>query len=188
MVKLGNKKDWLKSSPSKELIYNTNFTIKKGGFVILLSESAKDRFKDLDIVATKNKADSFLKYDFQRIRRYANYEGLISSPVLDGQPRQKGFSEHDKKFINHASYKEQLNIIKQAISLCEGDGPIIIEEAYFKGEFTYNICNELNISSSTFTRHKTNALVGFADCLYFLTKNMGDDCIDLRVKKTLKNS
>lgn len=156
--------------------------------IILLSSEAKDRFKDLDIMATKHNSDDFLKYDLQRIRRYASYEGLISSPILDGQPKPIGFSEHDKKFIDHASYKEQLNIIKQAISLCEGDGPIIIEEAYFKGEFTYNICNELNISSSTFTRHKTNALVGFADCLYFLTKNMGDDCIDLRVKKTLKNS
>lgn len=156
--------------------------------IILLSSEAKDRFKDLDIMATKHNSDDFLKYDLQRIRRYASYEGLISSPVLDGQPRQKGFSEHDKKFINHASYKEQLNIIKRAISLCEGDGSIILDDAYFKGELSYNTYKKLNISSSTFTRHKTNALVGFADCLYFLTKNMGDDCIDLRVKKTLKNS
>ena len=156
--------------------------------IILLSSEAKDRFKDLDIMATKHNSDDFLKYDLQRIRRYASYEGLISSPVLDGQPRQKGFSEHDKKFINHASYKEQLNIIKRAISLCEGDGSIILDDAYFKGELSYNTYKKLNISSSTFTRHKTNALVGFADCLYFLTKNMGDGCIDLRVKKTLKNS
>lgn len=138
-------------------------------------------------MATKHNSDDFLKYDLQRIRRYASYEGLISSPVLDGQPRQKGFSEHDKKFINHASYKEQLNIIKQAISLCEGDGSIILDDAYFKGELSYNTYKKLNISSSTFTRHKTNALVGFADCLYFLTKNMGDDCIDLRVQKKVKN-
>lgn len=155
--------------------------------IILLSSEAKDRFKDLDIMATKHNSDDFLKYDLQRIRRYASYEGLISSPVLDGQPRQKGFSEHDKKFINHASYKEQLNIIKQAISLCEGDGSIILDDAYFKGELSYNTYKKLNISSSTFTRHKTNALVGFADCLYFLTKNMGDDCIDLRVQKKVKN-
>ena len=155
--------------------------------IILLSSEAKDRFKDLDIMATKHNSDDFLKYDLQRIRRYASYEGLISSPVLDGQPRQKGFSEHDKKFIDHASYKEQLNIIKQAISLCEGDGSIILEKAYFEGETSYNTYNSLNISCSTYNRHKINALVGFADCLYFLTKNMGDDCIDLRVQKKVKN-
>lgn len=79
-----------------------------------------------------------------------------------------------------------MNIIKQAINFCEGDGSTILEKVYFKGEFSYNVCNELNISSSTFSRHKVNALVSFADCLYFLTKNMGDDCIDLRVQKEIK--
>ncbi|OTA48063.1 hypothetical protein BHL90_09810 [Limosilactobacillus reuteri] len=156
--------------------------------IILLSSEAKDRFKDLDIMATKHNSDDFLKYDLQRIRRYASYEGLISSPILDGQPKPIGFSEHDKKFIDHASYKEQLNIIKQAISLCEGDGSIILDDAYFKGELAYITYNKLNISSAAYSRHKINALVGFADCLYFLTKNFGEDCIDLRVKKTPKNS
>lgn len=35
--------------------------------MIVLSENAKDKFKDLDIMATKNKADNFLKYDFQKL-------------------------------------------------------------------------------------------------------------------------
>ena len=155
--------------------------------MIILSESAKDNFKDLDIMATKNKADNFLKYDFQKIRRYASYEGLINSPRLDGQPTQRVFNQHDRKFIDHASYKEQLNIVKRAINSCEGDGSSILEKVYFKGEFSYNICNELNISQTTLFRHKVSALVKFADCLYFLTKNMGDDCIDLRVQKKAKN-
>ena len=162
--------------------------IQGGLLVVLISSDARARFKDLDIAATKQNADDFLKYDLQRIRRYASYEGLVSSPILDGQPKQKGFSEHDKKFIDQASYKEQLNIIKQAISLCEGDGSIILEKAYFEGETSYNVYNSLNISCSTYNRHKINALVGFADCLYFLTKNFGEDCIDLRAKKTPKNS
>ena len=149
----------------------------------MLPSEAKERFRDLDIMATKNKADEFLKYDFQKIRRYAGYEGMISSPKLDGQPRQQGFNDHDKKFINHASYREKLDIVKSAIQFCNDDGPAIIEEAYFKGEPAYIIAGKLNISEATLGRHKINALVEFADCLYFVTKNLGDECIDLRVKK-----
>ena len=59
----------------------------------MLPSEAKERFRDLDIMATKNKADEFLKYDFQKIRRYASYEGMISSPKLDEQPRQQGFND-----------------------------------------------------------------------------------------------
>lgn len=140
-------------------------------------------FPDLDKKATIQKTRSFLEHDFQRIRRYASYEGLITSPIIDGQPHQQGFNNHDSKFINHTSNCNLLAIIIKAMDSCTGDGPIILKQKYFENKLAYQTYNELNISMSTYTRHLNHVLLEFADCLYFLTHKLGNECIDLRVLK-----
>ena len=140
-------------------------------------------YSDLNKKATIQKARQFLENDFQRIRRYASYENLISSPKLDGQPKSHNYSNPDNGFINHASNKEIQAIIIKAMSACTEDGPMILKQKYIGGELAYITYGKLNISSATYSRFLNQALLEFADCLYFLTKDFGDDCIDLRVKR-----
>ena len=141
-------------------------------------------FADLDKKATLKKVRLFLDHDFQRLRRFANYEGLMTSPTIDGQPRQHGFTNPDGKFINHTSNRKLLALAIKAMDSCTGDGPTILKDKYINGKLAFETYNEIGVTSSTYSRYLNTALLEFADCLYFLICGLGDELvIDLRVMK-----
>lgn len=71
---------------------------------------------------------------------------------------------------------------------CSKDGGILLKDRYINNNLSYTTYSNLNISVSTYSRCLNDALIEFADGLYFLTKVLGDECIDLRVKKKFKDS
>ena len=140
-------------------------------------------FSNLDKKATIKNARLFLENDFPKIQRYASYEDLLASPTIDGQPKEHDHSNPDDSFIKHASNKRKLDLITKAMSTCTGDGSFILKQKYLDNRLAYITRTRLNISHSTYSCHLNQALIEFADCLYFLTRNCGDEIIDLRVKK-----
>lgn len=141
----------------------------------------RKKYPDLNVVKTAKKARQFLEYDFQRIRRYADYESLISSPVVDGQPKANGFTNPDHKYVKLVSNRQKLKLIIKAMDSCSKNGGIILKDKYANNTLAYITYSKLNLSSATYSRYLNDAFVEFADGLYFLTKVLGDECIDLRV-------
>lgn len=139
--------------------------------------------KNLDRQATIDKTRHFLETDFQRWRRYSDYETLLSSPVINGTP-QRGSAEPDKRFINHVTYRQLVETVIRVInSLTEKYGKPILYGRYVKGYTVKVICQRLLITSSPYGTHLRKALLEFANLLYLATAQLGDECIDLRVMK-----
>lgn len=140
--------------------------------------------KNLDRQATINKARHFLETDFQKWRRYSDYENLLSSPAITVLP-QRGSTEPDKRFINHVTYRQLVDIVIKVInSLTEKYGQPILYGRYVKGYPVKTICQQLLITTTPFGNHSQKALIEFANLLYLATAQFGDELvIDLRVMK-----
>lgn len=137
-------------------------------------------FPEIDIKVTGQNVRHFFKHDYPKLERFAGYDGLIKSPVVDGQPHSHGHSNPDKQFIVHASYSEILNAVKEAVSNCKHTAQIIVIRHYINNQPLYLVANTIGISVKTLYNKQNIYLVEFADCLLTSTSHLGkENIIDL---------
>lgn len=137
-------------------------------------------FPDIDSKKTGKNVKDFFNHDYPKLERFAGYDGLIKSPVIDGLPHANGYSNPDKKFVVHASYSELLNAVKKAVSNCKSTAQVIIRQHYINNQPLYLVANSLGLSVKTLYNKQNIYLVEFADCLLTSTSQLGkENIIDL---------
>lgn len=137
-------------------------------------------FPDIDSKKTGKNVKDFFKHDYPKLERFAGYDGMIKSPVIDGLPHTNGYSNPDKKFVVHASYSELLNAVKDAAGKCGHSAQLVITKHYMNNVPLYLVADLLSISSKTMYNKQDIYLVEFADRLLTSTSRLGrENIIDL---------
>lgn len=142
---------------------------------------------EIDYVATAKKVTNFLD---KKLDRYLALSGKrrfdLKSPSMDGMPKApaKG-NASENRTLNIWLAENVVDCVGQAMRNLTSESQQILLSRYSDQMLTYNIAQELSVSSATYSRKQERALCEFADRFEFqvIKHKIQDEVTDLHVYK-----
>lgn len=134
--------------------------------------------KEIDKKKTITNVTTFLKNDFDNLRKLSRSDALIAT----GTP-----TEEDKEVVSnlqHYSYKLFYSLCLKAMDSCTKEHATMLKRTFIKGDKRFLIAMDLSLSATTYGRHQEKAKLEFADRLFEVTSAGGPGGkhpIDLRI-------
>lgn len=140
---------------------------------------------EIDYVATAKKVTDFLD---KKLDRYLALSGKrrfdLKSPSMDGMPKvpTKGNASENRMLAIWLA-ENVVDCVGQAMRNLTSESQQILLSRYSDQMLTYNIAQELSISSATYSRKQEQALCEFADRFEFqvFKHNIQAEVADLHV-------
>ena len=140
---------------------------------------------EIDYVATAKKVTNFLD---KKLDRYLALSGKrrfdLKSPSMDGMPKAptKGNASENRMLAIWLA-ENVVDCVGQAMRNLTNESQQILLSRYSDQMLTYNIAQELSISSATYSRKQEQALCEFADRFEFqvFKHNIQAEVADLHV-------